>query len=414
MFQGSAYIVKLKLLFKLTLLLVFLFAVSAPTIQAVTPLTEAERRYLHAPFYDDEEATTDSCISGGGTIDRFMQALAFQESGGNPTQPGSAGGAKGKYQYLDSTWRSRYSLYGPASAYSQAHLAPEEIQDAVVYIEYSQQFRKMDGDLFKIAIEHFYPKANTHPEYLDIIPSKNVITPRQYAEKLIEGIESGLGSDIPLLYSQAPEFDEWLERAGGPYESSNVAGTCLGGMLDGIECPATMEAHPTEPGYFRMPEAPNNEYLVYSIASRRWGSQEMVCALHSVALAYYEAMAGKSKLRIGNLNTPFDKPSRSHRWGVANDHSGFGEIQAASHVVPEKGTYSKEATVLLGKLWVDTEILSNIWWCPPPGDTSIQEILDYAQETQGGIEGQIKCVAGHKDHFHVDIKREFRLHIYSP
>lgn len=185
-----------------------------------------------------------------------------------------------------------------------------------------------------------------------------------------------------------------------------------GEELGDLKCPANLEAHPTESGYFRMPaSAPNSEYTVYSAVSRRWGSRELICVVHTVALAYNDAMQGKSKLRIGNLNTPPGRPSRSHRWGVGIDVSAAGEIQAASHNKSWKGRYSKDATVTLGKLFVDTGKIKNIWWCPP-GDSSIQEIKQYAESK--GTPINIKCISGHSDHFHVDLKDEYRLQAYSP
>jgi hypothetical protein len=120
--------------------------------------------------------------SSNDTITKFLQALAAQESGGNPNGPVSSGGAKGKYQYIDSTWRSRAASYPPSGQYPQANLAPEEIQDAVAYIEYSVKFKQFNGDLFKLAVSHFYPAANSNPSLLDVIPPKNVITPRSYAQ----------------------------------------------------------------------------------------------------------------------------------------------------------------------------------------------------------------------------------------
>ena len=47
--------------------------------------------------------STACCATGGSTgspsdLDKFLKVLAYQESGGDPHQPGSAGGARGKYQ----------------------------------------------------------------------------------------------------------------------------------------------------------------------------------------------------------------------------------------------------------------------------------------------------------------------------
>jgi hypothetical protein len=153
--------------------------------------------------------------SGGDTLTRFLQALAKQENGGKVT--GDSGtGARGKYQYIDSTWKSHAALYyPPASKYANANLAPEEYQDAVAYIEYSVKFKDFKGDLFKLAISHFYPAANSNPSLLDQYPPGNVVTPRMYAQQFIQKVNSGDGKEIPIKASQAPQFAELLAKAGG-------------------------------------------------------------------------------------------------------------------------------------------------------------------------------------------------------
>ena len=60
-----------------------------------------------------------------------------------------AGGcsASGKYQYVSGTWKARASLAGPAGQYTSAGQAPEEVQDAVAYIEYTQVFNSLGETL---------------------------------------------------------------------------------------------------------------------------------------------------------------------------------------------------------------------------------------------------------------------------
>ncbi len=172
------------------------------------------------------------CSSNAGSISgdpivRFLQALAFQENGGNTTGL-SAGGAKGKFQYIDQTWRGmgqRY--YPPALKYATANDAPVEVQDALTYIEYTDKFKMFDGDLFKLGISHFYPVANDDPSKLDIIPPSNVITPRQYAEKLIAGFNSNAGKEIEFKHQEAPEFAEHLAKvSGGNVTVQSGEGSC--------------------------------------------------------------------------------------------------------------------------------------------------------------------------------------------
>src|SRR5690606_2328989 len=97
----------------------------------------------------------------GGSLERYLQVLASNESGGNPTAANPAGGAYGKYQYIQSTWQSVASTYyPPATQFATANLAPEEVQDAVAYLEYSVKFKTFNGDVFKMAVSHYYPAAN--------------------------------------------------------------------------------------------------------------------------------------------------------------------------------------------------------------------------------------------------------------
>lgn len=209
---------------------------------------------------------------------------------------------------------------------------------------------------------------------------------------------------------------EWLAKYGSGTpsagSSASFSSSCIGSSnIEGLVCPADMEAHPSREGYFKLPPAPNGEYEIYSIEARQYGSEALVCTIYTVALAFNDAMQGRSKLRIGDLNATGHS---SHNRGVAVDLSGFGELQVGSHTKSWKGSYDKDATILLGKMFADTGQLRNIWWCDP-GDDSTEKILEYA-ESNNLIEdgGQIKCIEGHSDHFHVDILSEHRLDFWEP
>ena len=182
--------------------------------------------------------------------------------------------------------------------------------------------------------------------------------------------------------------------------SSSSSGSCNNSTINlaGVECPAgnleTLQVGNTT--YYKLPEAPNGEYTIYASQARRYGSKELVCAIYSASKAYKTKYGGKSKVSVGDLNAGY--PHKSHRWGIAVDIDAPGSLYAADHT---KGNYSSEATVDFGKLWVDTGLTKNIWWCEPDGDNSIQQISDYAK--QSGKPITIKCITGHENHFHVDI-----------
>ncbi len=189
-------------------------------------------------YYDPNGNNVQICggstpgAAGGDSITKFLQALADQESSGD-IHAVSGQGATGKYQYMDGTWQSHATqYYPPATQYKQARDAPEEVQDAVAYIEYTAKFKSYNGDLFKLAVSHFYPVANDQPALLDIVPPGNVLSPRQYAQQFIQRVNSGAGSNIPMKAAQATDFAIYLAKVGGTV--TGQIGSCSGnGVVQG-------------------------------------------------------------------------------------------------------------------------------------------------------------------------------------
>jgi len=223
-----------------------------------------------------------------------------------------------------------------------------------------------------------------------------------------EKFEVGKHFEPRFKYAQEVMVKFGAGSSGGSTSSTTGCAGSESAGLQGVTCPATLEPHPSKKGYFKFPDAPNGEYQIYSTQEQRYGSKQLVCVIYSVALAFNTQMAGKSKLRVGDLNASGHK---SHNKGIAVDLSGFGQLQVASHTKSWKGTYDRSATVALGKLFADTGVLRNIWWCDPK-DGSADEIKEYAKTK--GLEGDIKCISGHEDHFHVDIKQENKLEEWAP
>ncbi len=189
------------------------------------------------------------------------------------------------------------------------------------------------------------------------------------------------------------------EYGGGVGSASGGGGNCSGASgVDGVECPANMEPHPTQAGYFKMPDAPNGEYTFDGGAGpeQRYGSETLVCVIYTVAMAYKQKYQDQSTVDIGDLNASGHK---SHYKGVAVDISADGVIAAAN----DHSGYNTEATIEFGKMFVDTGKIKNIWWCP--NDNSSDVIRAYAEEK--GTPINIKCIEGHQNHFHVDILDEF-------
>src|SRR5262249_28759061 len=86
-----------------------------------------------------------------------------------------------------------------------------------------KKFKLFNSDIFKLAVSHFYPAALTDPSKLDALIGSNSITPRQYANSIISKMNSGVGKDIHLFYSQAPDFAVYYAQAQGTVPDANTA-----------------------------------------------------------------------------------------------------------------------------------------------------------------------------------------------
>jgi len=183
---------------------------------------------------------SDGNQTPSGDLDRFLQVLADQESGGNPRAENDSSTASGKYQYLDGTWQTRTqgtsAIYPPAHIYGHAASAPEAMQDAVAYIEYAAKFEEFNGDFFKMAITHYRGSYPDNESELDIVPPGNTLTYREYGEAFLGRMTEGVGTNIPLKYRDAPQFDQYNtsglggeQAAAAPTEAPTQADTPAGG-----------------------------------------------------------------------------------------------------------------------------------------------------------------------------------------
>lgn len=200
--------------------------------QGVEPLSKEDQKRLSTPFYDADSTLTEcspnqTAPAEGGDLDRFLKTLAFQESKGNVTATNSVSSASGKYQYLDRTWRGVTRVYPPAQQYARAKDAPEEVQDTIAYFEYAQKAKSLGIDPFKLAVSHFLPAALLNESLLDKVPKGNSLTPRQYAELFVKRYEADEGAQIPLKYTQAPEFAFYASKLGLPPTTATTSPTPL-------------------------------------------------------------------------------------------------------------------------------------------------------------------------------------------
>lgn len=387
------------------LLVIFIFLASG-TSSTIYALTEADRENLYTPFYDPD--STDP-LCGGDFTGSNNAEIAYNYLTSQGLTAAQAAGIVGNLMTESGQG------VDPAAVSPSGYRGIAQWDGSVRWprlVEWAEAAGK-DELALETQLEYMFFEATGRGNIEGIKAYDDVPLAAWYWGRYFEvAIIGGSTSEVPLTNVQALERRiQYALVVYATYSGNSVNGETCSQTLGEVTCPANMEAHPTRSGYYKMPEAPNDEYTIYSISERRYGSQQLVCVLYSVALAYNEAMAGQSRMRIGDLNAA---GHRSHKWGVAVDLSGFGDIQAASWTKDWKGTYSKDATITLGKLFIDTGVIRNIWWCPPDGDDSIEQILAYADETQGGIEGQMKCISGHDDHFHVDIQSRYRLPEWEP
>lgn len=203
----------------LSMLVMTFFAMNPSQVAAQLTEDQQDAFNKYVLYYNTEDEVVCGNNPGNAAgpadaVDRFLQVLAHQESKGNPKATNTKSSAAGKYQYLTSTWESHAKIYyPPAGQYPTADVAPEPVQDALAKLEYSRKFKDFNNDIFKLAVSHFYPAANSDPSKLDGLYGGNTITPRQYANSIINKINTGVGTNIRLYYTQAPEFGTYFAQS---------------------------------------------------------------------------------------------------------------------------------------------------------------------------------------------------------
>ena len=177
--------------------------------------------------------------SSGGSIDKFLQAIALHESGGSPTA-NSGNGAYGKYQFIPATWQGyAKKYYPPGQHYATADLAPEVVQDAVAYLANLDSAKQFKNDPFWMAINWYQPSATSvYPDKnassLNVAPAGNGgLTYATYGNQISGAVQTGTLegkgpiSTVKINYSGAPDFGSWLAKAGGaPTDQGSPTGSC--------------------------------------------------------------------------------------------------------------------------------------------------------------------------------------------
>lgn len=139
-------------------------------------------------------------------IANILATIRYLESRGDYTLPPNKGRASGAYQFITSTWNN----YG---GYSDAHLAPPEVQDERAAADVNRFLAQWDNDVSMIPIMWYFPKASRDVNLMDIVPvpsAGNVLTVREYQQRWL-GVWAFLsGQPIP----QPLTLEDRLSRVG--------------------------------------------------------------------------------------------------------------------------------------------------------------------------------------------------------
>jgi hypothetical protein len=219
---------------RLTYLLTLLFIlcpILTPTAAKALSAEDLHTIYNDSSWYKlGGLGLSDSSICGSGpgtptgSIELLMQVIAKHESGGDPTASNSGGGAYGKYQMISDTWDSRAGAYDKAAGtnfvgqYAEASNAPEAVQDAVQYIYLAKESIKWNGSVFRIAVDQYWPVANSDYSQLDIVPlpqAGNTETVREFANTVVDWYNSRNGVSL-ADYKGVQGFEQASSKTGQP------------------------------------------------------------------------------------------------------------------------------------------------------------------------------------------------------
>ncbi len=157
-----------------------------------------------------------------------------------------------------------------------------------------------------------------------------------------------------------------------------------------------------------------------------YGVREIVCAVNTVAEKF------RDKYGAGAYTQTMDLNGSGH-WYHANgtDVDTYAFLANGQSAATNVSAQSQEATIELGKMWIDTGLVDTIIWCDPgstpqpTGDMSNQTIgngpaMDALREygrgkgknTTGDV--LVFCWSSHYDHFHIRIDRSLKGPCHMP
>jgi hypothetical protein len=220
---------------------------------------------------------------------------------------------------------------------------------------------------------------------------------------------------IALVFGQTAQSNCVITKIGAPDPATlpNLPQGCTQPgqhtPLDGLLSPPNLIPHQTRAGYYQLPPvSPDNSYDVYTCDNQLWGSKELIDVLYTVAKRWKQKYPG-GYLYIGDLNA---SGHASHKWGRAVDlEATTNGTDMVADFTEKFGPYNRVATVELGKMFVDTNLVKHIWF----NDVSVNsEVLKYASDTGRSKNMLMQPITGHDNHFHLDINLEPLLEPWEP
>ena len=386
-----------------------------------TPGSTAENTYQY--FYNGSEGRgvgahfvigdSGEAIQMGETLDQEVDILNH------------AGGNNSNAIGIELTYKSTYN--------NKSEAPPAQYQKVLELVRALMKQYKIPSNDVNYGYEWKAPSDTfvDHPPgaygHYQINPNSRDDPGAGFFKDFLQDLGSG-GGAAPGGTPQTVKSNCWVTKVGIPLVSPVLPATCpsTGGLgIEGVETPPNLECKPdNDPlaGYCKMPNSTDDSYRFGdpSCHGQHWGSKELISILYTVA-KNWKSKYSKGYLILSDLTAAGHE---SHGWGIAVDMDATtdGVDCAANYIngwrscAPPK--FNRTATVELGKMFVNTGILAQIWF----DDASVDsEVLDYARSTGksslfksteacpecGPDHGGMRTLGGHDNHFHVDVDRPY-------
>ncbi len=184
------------------------------------------------------------------------------------------------------------------------------------------------------------------------------------------------------------------------------------GLPGGLLVPPNLTAHTTYPKYYQLPPiSPDNSYDVYTCDNHLWGSKELVSVLYTVSKRWKQKYPA-GLLYIGDLNAT---GHASHKWGRAVDlEATTNGTDMVADFTGKFGPYNRAATVELGKMFAETNMIQNIWFNDVSVNSEVLAFVNDPAHTNRSKGMVMQPITGHDNHFHLDVQLDPFLDVWEP